>query len=416
MPEGDALHRAARRLQPLVGQRLEVESPHPRAQVDRGRRARRRARARVGGGGRQEPPAPLRGRGRRPQPPADDRRWRVEPRGKARTRAAVARPPRRGARGVLWNGPVLTLESRPVRRLGPDMLAEASTRRALVAAAARASGERRLGEALQDQRLVAGIGNMWMAEALWAVAASRPGCVSASERRRAARRGRWARAGDAEALATGRPGQRRSTGAPAGRARAAARSCGRAARATTTARRTGVRGCQAGDGAAGGVSRTDGGSRPAPPPRPCAASASAPSPSSAASSRKATSCRSRSRSTSSGAGRRCTSTGRSCAAFVEERASALRGPRGRADRARGAPARAGGGDLRPGARRPEAVRGAGALPHRSARRCWSRPPRRAAASTGTTRSFERAYAELERSLFGARAPTRPSRRSSGSRS
>src|SRR6266511_668278 len=31
MPEGDALHRAARRLQPLVGGRLEVEAPHPRA-------------------------------------------------------------------------------------------------------------------------------------------------------------------------------------------------------------------------------------------------------------------------------------------------------------------------------------------------------------------------------------------------
>ena len=53
MPEGDALHRAARRLQPLVGEEVEVETPHPRAQdgiaerVD-GRRSLRR-------GGRQEP-------------------------------------------------------------------------------------------------------------------------------------------------------------------------------------------------------------------------------------------------------------------------------------------------------------------------------------------------------------------------
>ena len=31
MPEGDALHRAARRLQVLVGERVEVETPHPRA-------------------------------------------------------------------------------------------------------------------------------------------------------------------------------------------------------------------------------------------------------------------------------------------------------------------------------------------------------------------------------------------------
>ena len=35
MPEGDSLHRAARRLQVLVGQRLSVEAPHPRAQAER---------------------------------------------------------------------------------------------------------------------------------------------------------------------------------------------------------------------------------------------------------------------------------------------------------------------------------------------------------------------------------------------
>jgi len=35
VPEGDTLHRAARRLQPLVGQRVEAESPHPRAQAER---------------------------------------------------------------------------------------------------------------------------------------------------------------------------------------------------------------------------------------------------------------------------------------------------------------------------------------------------------------------------------------------
>src|SRR5919206_921146 len=33
MPEGDSLARAARKLQALVGQRLEVETPHPRAAV-----------------------------------------------------------------------------------------------------------------------------------------------------------------------------------------------------------------------------------------------------------------------------------------------------------------------------------------------------------------------------------------------
>lgn len=33
MPEGDALHRIAARLQPLVGERVAAESPHPRGQA-----------------------------------------------------------------------------------------------------------------------------------------------------------------------------------------------------------------------------------------------------------------------------------------------------------------------------------------------------------------------------------------------
>src|SRR5881409_3940528 len=35
MPEGDTLHRAARALQPLVGEQVEVETPHPRAAAGR---------------------------------------------------------------------------------------------------------------------------------------------------------------------------------------------------------------------------------------------------------------------------------------------------------------------------------------------------------------------------------------------
>ena len=35
MPEGDSLHRAARRLQVLVGERVDVETPNPRAAVKR---------------------------------------------------------------------------------------------------------------------------------------------------------------------------------------------------------------------------------------------------------------------------------------------------------------------------------------------------------------------------------------------
>ena len=41
-----------------------------------------------------------------------------------------------------------------------------------VVARLRAGGDRPLGEALQDQRLVSGIGNMWMAEALWTIEVS----------------------------------------------------------------------------------------------------------------------------------------------------------------------------------------------------------------------------------------------------
>src|SRR5437660_491847 len=33
MPEGDSVHRAAQRLQVLVGRHVEVETPHPRAAV-----------------------------------------------------------------------------------------------------------------------------------------------------------------------------------------------------------------------------------------------------------------------------------------------------------------------------------------------------------------------------------------------
>jgi len=67
-----------------------------------------------------------------------------------------------------WNGPVLTLDVGPVRGLGPDLLADETDPAALVARLRRGDGARPLGEVLQDQRLVAGIGNMWMSEALWA--------------------------------------------------------------------------------------------------------------------------------------------------------------------------------------------------------------------------------------------------------
>ena len=67
---------------------------------------------------------------------------------------------------------MLTLEQRPLQRLGPDLLAEATEAAALVPRLRHADPATPLGVALQDQRLVAGIGNMWMSEALWAVGVS----------------------------------------------------------------------------------------------------------------------------------------------------------------------------------------------------------------------------------------------------
>ena len=172
MPEGDSIHRAAARLRPLVGRRVEAEPPHPRglltgvaAAVDG--RVLESAEAvgkhlllRFEGG--IVVRSHLRTSGR----------WRVGPRG---TRM-VGRPwlvLRAGAfEAMQWNGPVLTLDASPVRRLGPDLLAAGIDPVSLVERFRRAGPDRLLGDVLLDQRVVAGIGNMWMAESLWAARVS----------------------------------------------------------------------------------------------------------------------------------------------------------------------------------------------------------------------------------------------------
>ena len=113
-----------------------------------------------------------------------------------------------------------------------------------------------------------------------------------------------------------------STGAPADRARAAARRSGRAARATTTAPRT---------GAPAAKEERSGRARRGHPwpcaPRtstaPCACSVSRASRCSRTTSQAATSSRSRSRSTPRAGRARSTSTGRSPAVYVEARAERL---------------------------------------------------------------------------------------------
>jgi endonuclease-8 len=167
MPEGDALHRAARRLQPLVGQRLEVEAIHPRARATQiAERVDGRLLESVGAIGKNllfrfEGGLVMRSHLRM------SGRWSLRPRGEERrgTPWLVLRGDR--YEGVLWNGPVLELHTRAIERLGPDILERPPHVDAMLARLQAGDGTRWLGEALLDQSVVAGIGNMWLAEALW---------------------------------------------------------------------------------------------------------------------------------------------------------------------------------------------------------------------------------------------------------
>ena len=241
MPEGDSLHRAARRLQPLVGEVVEIETPHPQAQVTRvaerlGPRRRLESVEAVGKNlllrfeGGLVVRSHLRMNGR----------WYVQPVEKP----VLGRPwlVLRGERvqALQFNGPVLRVDDGVVRRLGPDVLAAEPDVEAMLARLRGADPALALGEALQTQRLVSGIGNMWMAEALWEARLSpwlRVG-EATDEQLRAALDA--ARAADAR-LARG-PSRRPARLPPQSgdRVRGAVRRSARAARATRTGPRTGA--------------------------------------------------------------------------------------------------------------------------------------------------------------------------------
>ena len=152
----------------LVGQRVEVETPHPRAAVKGiAERLDGRRLEGVEAVGKNlllhfEGGAVLRSHLRM------NGRWRVERRGAPRS----GKPwlVLRGAEheAVLWNGAVLELVGeRSAPRLGPDILGEPPDYGTMLARLRRGPQEREVGDALLDQRLVAGIGNVWRAEALW---------------------------------------------------------------------------------------------------------------------------------------------------------------------------------------------------------------------------------------------------------
>jgi endonuclease VIII len=170
VPEGDALHRAAERLRILEGEVVAVETPHPRAAVLRlperldGLRLER-----VEAVGKNlllsfEGGLLLRSHLRM------HGRWRVQPAGTKPygTPWLVLRGSERQA--VLWNGPVLELtrgRSPAVTRLGPDVLADSPDEEAMVARLRASGPSRQIGDALLDQRILSGIGNMWKAEILF---------------------------------------------------------------------------------------------------------------------------------------------------------------------------------------------------------------------------------------------------------
>src|SRR5215470_8858777 len=167
MPEGDALHRAARKLQVLVGERVAVETPNPRAAAAvsaatlDGRRLEsveavgKNLLLRFEGG------LVLRSHLRM------SGRWQVVERGAERRGTPWLVLTGAEQEALLWNGPVLELSARGARRLGPDILAEPPDLPAMVTNLRREHSSRELGDALLDQRLVSGIGNVWKAESLW---------------------------------------------------------------------------------------------------------------------------------------------------------------------------------------------------------------------------------------------------------
>ena len=185
MPEGDSLRRVAERVAALAGEVVRAEARHPRAKalgiaerLDGKRLERVEA---VGknllltfeGGLVLRSHLLMRGR------------WRVGPAGErvAGTPWLVLRGG--GLQAVQWNGPILELGGRDtIAALGPDIMDDPTDFDSVVARLRAADQLREVGEALLDQRIVAGIGNMWRADALFRPGSRRggasPTCPTAS--------------------------------------------------------------------------------------------------------------------------------------------------------------------------------------------------------------------------------------------
>jgi endonuclease-8 len=177
MPEGDTIHHAARRIrEALVGSEIvDIETPHPRHRLDRwperldGRGVRavdaRGKHLFVRFDGDMTIHSHLRMRGW----------WGVYRRGQRWGRSArrawlVIRT--HAHEVVQFDGPVLELmtESRTrfdrrLANLGPDVLAEPFDERAFLRRLREDEVTRGIGDAVLDQRNLAGLGNLWKSEA-----------------------------------------------------------------------------------------------------------------------------------------------------------------------------------------------------------------------------------------------------------
>ncbi len=179
MPEGDTIHYAANRMRPVLAHRVpdEVRTPHPRHRMDRWpERLEGRAVRDVHAHGKHlfvrfEGDLTLHSHLRMTGSwgvYADGRRWRRSPRRAWLVLLA------RGHEVVQFDGPVLELmtESRTrfdrrLAALGPDILASDFDMPRFLRRLREDDPTRGIGDALLDQRILAGIGNLWKVEGCW---------------------------------------------------------------------------------------------------------------------------------------------------------------------------------------------------------------------------------------------------------
>ena len=229
MPEGDTIHYAANRIRPIVEGRVpdELRTPHPRFGAARWEeRLRGRAVSRVDAHGKHlflrfEGDLTVHSHLRMTGSWGtyrDGQRWRRSPR-----RAWLTL--RAGDRHVVqFDGPVLELLTeartrfdRRLAALGPDIVADPFDEDEYLRRLRADDPTRPIGDALLDQRTLAGIGNLWKVEACFACAIDpwrRTGEVGDEEARALVR---WARPRMQESARTGRQDAFRTLYGRAGR-------------------------------------------------------------------------------------------------------------------------------------------------------------------------------------------------------